>query len=237
MIYNISHDTFGHVRMGDLVAICNIVEYLRLSDAGVKFHMRPDSIDQATHCKLFYSYLLLNTDYFSEHESQYEFPWKKVNVWDFRAISGDLIRLKNTAVTKKKIVIFPLFDATYNIYRNWPETYFIDNVQYTEHTYVDYERVICISNKDLLPKYDYSKFTISTDFLDNINHIMSAEIFMGGDTGTTHFAFALDRGPTELLYCTSGRGLLHTTPFHLLNGKGKLKHYWLNFENTQWGNN
>ena len=63
---------------------------------------------------------------------------------------------------------------------------------------------------------------------------MDAEIFIGGDTGTTHFAFSLDRAPKELLYYGSSRALVHTLPFHLLNGKGRMSNYWLDFEGTTW---
>jgi hypothetical protein len=63
---------------------------------------------------------------------------------------------------------------------------------------------------------------------------MTAETFIGGDTGTSHFAWSLDRGPVNLLYYNSGRGMMHCLPFYLLEGKGKVMKYWLNFEGTTW---
>jgi ADP-heptose:LPS heptosyltransferase len=69
--------------------------------------------------------------------------------------------------------------------------------------------------------------------MENINHIQTAEIFIGGDTGTTHFAFSLDRGPKDLIYYNSSRGLIHTLPFYLLEGKGKMATYWMDFEGTK----
>jgi hypothetical protein len=64
---------------------------------------------------------------------------------------------------------------------------------------------------------------------------MECEIFAGGDTATSHFAGSLDKGPKDLLYCYSSRALVHSFPFHYLNGKGKLITYWLDFEGTTWG--
>ena len=75
---------------------------------------------------------------------------------------------------------------------------------------------------------------ISTDFMENIEHIMTAEIYHGGDTGTSHFAWALKQGPKELHYHASSRGLVHTLPFYLIEGKGKYHGYWINMENTEW---
>jgi ADP-heptose:LPS heptosyltransferase len=59
---------------------------------------------------------------------------------------------------------------------------------------------------------------------------MSAETYIGGDTGTSHFAWALDKSPKNLIYYSSSRGLVHTLPFYALEGKGKIKSYWLDFE-------
>jgi len=64
--------------------------------------------------------------------------------------------------------------------------------------------------------------------------LMNCKVFLDGDTGTSLFACALDRGPESLRYVMSNRGLLHTTPFHMLEGKGKFEQYWLDFEGTSW---
>jgi hypothetical protein len=70
--------------------------------------------------------------------------------------------------------------------------------------------------------------------VQNYYHITTAEVFVGGDTGSSHFAWALDRGPKDLLYYGSSRGLIHTLPFYLMEGKGKMTTYWLDFEGTKW---
>jgi hypothetical protein len=70
--------------------------------------------------------------------------------------------------------------------------------------------------------------------VQNYYHITTSEIFVGGDTGSSHFAWALDKGPKELLYYGSSRGLIHTLPFYLLQGKGKMSTYWLDCEGSTW---
>ena len=64
--------------------------------------------------------LFRSTDYFSAFEGTESLPWRRVNIWDFRDISGDLVKIPNILPMKKKIVIFPLTDAPYNQWRNWP---------------------------------------------------------------------------------------------------------------------
>jgi hypothetical protein len=236
MIINITHETFGGaVRNGDLIAVCNVVEYLRKQiKPEVKLHMLPGSINQADYCQKFYDFLLKQTNYFSEIKGTETLGWKKVNLWDFREISGDLVVIPNELPMSKKIVIFPVFDAPYNVYRNWPQPLFVDILnKYDTEEYKDYEKIIC--SKEVPSGVGLGGYEHSQDFMQNIYHIMTAEIFVGGDTGTTHFAFALDRGPKSLKYYNSGRGLVHTLPFYLMKGKGENNGYWLNFENTNWG--
>ena len=63
---------------------------------------------------------------------------------------------------------------------------------------------------------------------------MTCKTFIGGDTGTSHFAGALENGPQNIIYFYSGHGLLHTTPFNSTLGKGIIVHYWHNLEQTKW---
>ena len=169
------------------------------------------------------------TDFFSDVPGTKDLSWKNVNVWDFRDISGDLVSIKNTVSMKDKIVVFPLFDAPYNGYRNWP----IQLFQNILKSYSNYncEKIICAN---VSPDIDLHGFSISTDFIQNICHILECKTFIGGDTGTSHFASALDRGPKDVIYYYSSRGLLHTTPFYALKGKGEIRTYWLDFEGTSW---
>ena len=231
-IINIEPGTFGNIRNGDLIGVCNVVEHLRKTNNNpeIRFHMKPGSMSNEKYVQDFHSFLISYTDYFSAFEGTESLPWRRVNIWDFRDISGDLVKIPNVLPMKKKIVIFPLTDAPYNQWRNWPPHLLNALIQkYSSEEFDDYEKFICSKNT-----INIDGWTNSTNFLENIQHIMTAEIFIGGDTGTTHFAFALDRAPKELLYYGSSRALVHTLPFHLLNGKGRMSNYWLDFEGTTW---
>jgi hypothetical protein len=195
--------------------------------------MKPGSISNEKYVQDFHSFLIGLTDYFSAFEGTESLPWRKVNVWDFRDISGDLVKIPNILPMKKKIVIFPLFDAPYNQWRNWPRELLKNLIEkYSTEEYKDYTKIICSKES----AYYGEEWVNSTDFMVNIQHIMEAEIFIGGDTGTTHFAFALDRGPQDMIYYGSSRALVHTLPFYLLQGKGRMTNYWLDFEGSKWHN-
>jgi len=235
MIYNIRPGTFGGpLKNGDLIGVCNVIEHLRRvqNDPLLQFHLLDNAISEMLYTKQLFQFLLDNTNYFSKEQGDTILPWQRVNVWDYRDISGDLVKIQNDKEMKKKIVVFPLFDAPYNQYRNWdPKLLDFIFSLYAGSEYDEYEKIICHKNE---MSYSSKGWIYSTDFIDNINHIMDAEIFIGGDTGTSHFASALDRAPKNLIYYCSSRGLVHTLPFYLLKGKGELRTYWLDFERTSW---
>ena len=236
MIYNITHDTFGAVRMGDIIGIANIVEHLRKSSPfDLKFYLRPESIDSSAYVHQFKDWMITNTDYFSADSGTYDLPWKKVNVWDYRDIAGDVVQIKNNEVTDIKVTICPLIDAKYNTYRNWPKSILEKVFELGETEYSARKKVICISPDVILPFYPTgSKWEICTDLYQTLHHIKTSQVYIGGDTGLSHFAGSLDRGP-EPIYYTSSRGLLHTTPMHwMTNKKGTMRTYWLDFEGTTW---
>ena len=235
MIFNIEPSTFGGpARNGDLIAICNVIQHLRNTNENqeIRFYMKEGTISSESYVQQFFLFLSQITNYFSHFEGSTSLPWKNVNVWDYRDISGDLVKISNHLPNQKKVVVFPLVDEKYNTYRNWPQKTLMDVISNIENSaaFKDYEKILCTN----VNCGDMSGWTISNDFLTNIMHIMTAEVFVGGDTGTSHFAWALDNGPDKLIYYNSSRGLLHTLPFYLTKGKGELNTYWLDFENTSW---
>ena len=233
MIINIAPGTFGGaLRNGDMIGLLNVVGHFRKGNPDVKLHMMEGTISSADYCQKMFQFLLEETDYFSLVPGEHQLPWKKVNLWDFRDISGDVGVIPNNKAMEKKIVIFPLFDAPYNVYRNWPADlldFLVD--QYNQPKYEGYTKLICMQNA-LEKQYDGWEY--STDFKENLYHIMTAETFIGAETGSAVFASALARPPEELIYYYSSRGLLHTTPFNLLRGHGEMRTYWLDFEGTTW---
>jgi hypothetical protein len=233
MIINVPLGAFGGpLRNGDIVAVANVVEYLRkVENPNIKFHLLPNSISPSEYCKKLYEFMLENTNYFSSTPGEQVLSWKNINLWDFRGLSGDLVRIPNNKKIEKKIVMFPLFNAPYNTYRNWPKHLFANIIEkFKGDAYADYRKIICTENS--IGHVD--GWEESTDFLTNLGHIMTSEIFLGGDTGTSHFVGALENGPGEILYFYSGHGLIHTTPFYSTLGKGRVIHYWHNFEDAVW---
>ena len=236
MIINIEPGTFGTVRNGDMIAVANVLEHIRKTNNNplIQFHLKPGNVSTDTHCQTFYEIMLKMTNYFSTEPGEESLPWRKVNVWDFRDISGDLVKIKNDAPMEKKITVFPLFDAPYNQWRNWPKQVFEQIIQrFSTDEYKDYEKIIC-QKGSFSESCAYEGWRYSTNFVQNYYHITTAEVFVGGDTGSSHFAWALDRGPKDLLYYGSSRGLIHTLPFYLMEGKGRMSSYWLDFEGTKW---
>jgi len=183
MIINITEGVFGGpVRNGDLVAVANVVANLRKEKPEIKFHMKPGSVNSADYVQKFYQFMLKNTDYFSEEPGLQDLPWKKVNLWDFRDIIGDNVVIPNKQPMEKKIVVCPIFDAPYNTYRNWPQEVFEAIIKkYSTDEYKNYEKIICVDGK-FGDKFQFDGWTNSIDFDLNIQHIMTAETFIGQRT-------------------------------------------------------
>ena len=230
----------GPMRMGDLVALCNAITFLRDEIPGLKFCLHKDALSWEEHVSKFYSYLLNTTDFFEYYplDNDNDWKWNKVNLWDLRCAIGDKISIQNNRIMENKLVIFPLWDAPYNKYRNWPSHLLPSIVQNNPNNSSYDKKIICVTEeakKYIYLNYQFSEdWEISTDFMENINHVETCTTYIGADTGFSHFASALDKGPKNLLYFYSGRGLLHTTPFYLLKGKGVMHQYWLDFEGTTW---
>jgi hypothetical protein len=238
MIINIEPGTFGTIRNGDMIAVANVLEHIRKTNNNplIRFHLKPGNVSSDTHCQTFYEIMLRMTNYFSTEPGEQSLPWRKVNVWDFRDICGDLVKIPNNAPMEKKIAVFPLFDAPYNQWRNWPKNVYEQIIaKYSTEEYKDYEKVICKKGAPT-EGCPFEGWRYSTNFVQNYYHITTAEIFVGGDTGSSHFAWALDKGPKDLIYYGSSRALVHTLPFYLLQGKGRMTNYWLDFEGTKWNN-
>ena len=229
MIFNIGKLTFNDngIRNGDMIAIINVIQWMRqkhcISD--IKFYLDPTIIVDKPYNKQFYNYLLATTDFFSAVPGNEILPYEHIMLWDFRDNIGDVVRIANDVPMKKKVVVFPIFDAQYNTLRNWPIWLYRDILAFVSNRLPDHERIICATG--VPDEVDITKFgfNLSTDFMSNIHHILDCEVFVGGDTGTSHFASALDRGPKELVYFYTCRSMIHTLPFHLLGGKGTLNTY------------
>lgn len=231
MIYNVAAENFGCLRMGDIIALANVVEHFRQSEnnANIKFHLLENSTQPDNYVQEFRQWMTENTDYFSLNSGEVGIPWLRVNLWDYRDISGDLVKISNPYQLENKIVIAPLFDAAYNQYRNWPKSVYDNIINHVNEKYPTWDKVIV--HKNLTGD---SGFRASHNLTSSLHEIMTAKVYFGGDTGLSHFVGALEHGPDPIYY-TSSRGLLHTTPFNWIEKKkGTIKTYWLDFERTIW---
>ena len=235
MIYNITKTTFNEygIRSGDMIAIINFLQWFRKKEnnPNIQLHFLPDIIKSYDYCQKFYKFLHTNYDYFTDIKGDANLPFDQLMLWDFRDIIGDHVSLNNFKTMKDKITIFPIYDAGYHTYRNWTSKLLDELLKYYSHQYPHHEKLLCVRDVPTMDIELYD-FVISTDYIKNINHIMESKIFIGGDTGVSHFASALDKPPSQLIYYYNGRGMLHTLPFHLFEGKGTLKRYWHNCYKT-----
>ena len=151
-IINIQQKDFGgRIRGGDILGVCNLLDHIRFLENNpyIKIYLPDESIEDRSSVKKLREILKEHTDYFSETPGETSLTWRKVNIFDFRDISGDNVVIKNTAEQKKKIVVCPVFDAPYNVYRNWPGPTMQSIIgKFNEEQYQDYEKVICIADNE-----------------------------------------------------------------------------------------
>lgn len=223
-IVNISPDNFGGpMRNGDLIALCNLVEGWRDTEGThIQVNVPDHSIQPQSYVIQMRDWLVDNTDYFTKEQASHGCSLYNANLWDIRCKMGDVVKIEPKLEQKKKIVIVPVFDAPYNTYRNWTDKMLFDicNV-YSSSEYDDYERIV-LTNKSVASKIH--KFTESYDFLENLNHIQECSIYVGGDTGLSHFVSALT-DTKRINYFYGSHGLVHTNPFYSGHGGGYLNQF------------
>lgn len=227
-VINVSYDNFyGQLRNGDILGICNIVGFFRNieNDNTLKIYVSDDLILQPEFGMKFFNFVKKHSDYFSEVPGEKHFSYHNINFWDFRSVIGDNITVDNSSYEKEdKVCIFPIFDAPYNIYRNWSidlTNYILEKYQ---SEYPSYDVYLCVDEK-LNRYYDQVKLgraKLSFDFEKNLEHICSCKVYVGGDTGTSHLAGSLSN-PAINDYYYSCEGLLHTLPLNYkTNGTVKM---------------
>ena len=241
MIINCVPDTFDilgqGLRNGDLIAVCNVIAHLRNSrQQPIQFYLPESCLNGADYIQKFYQHLCATTDFFSDTPGVKTLAWKRVMLWDFRDIIGDCVKITCDSVKQQKLVVFPVYDAQYNQNRNWPQELLMNILEHCETNYPTYEKILC-ARDDLSNFVDLRSFTMSTDFITNVRHIENAAVYIGGDTGMSHFASVLDPGPRELVFWYNGRGMIHTLPFYSLQGHGEIHKFWHNFEGTVFDEN
>jgi hypothetical protein len=206
--------TLGNLRMGDLVAVCNLVEYMRKKEGfptDLSVYIEHDALFPEKHVYQFHDWLCDNTDYISNYPGKQqwniEFPSgtdqtypNMVNLWNIRKDVkerkqnifdiDDLVKFENPYYIYGCIVIAPLMDAPYNANRNWSLEMLQKLVARFSTKGQFYKKVIL--SKQEIPGLDRMDFKYSHNFYDNLYFVQSCNVYIGGDTGFSHFCGAMD---------------------------------------------
>jgi hypothetical protein len=201
LVLNCTHQNFqGFPKMGDLIAVLNVFQYIRdiNNNQTIKFYLPDDQLHGYDYVKFFKKYLSEKTDYFSETPGEIDLEGR-TELWSFRERHGEFVKITNTSALEKKICLFPLLDAKYDIERNWSLPLLQQIIdEFSDKKYDEYSKILCC--KTLPKKIDLKKFVVSYDFHDNINHINTAEYFIGGATGLSLYNSVLDDNKKSLYY-------------------------------------
>jgi hypothetical protein len=228
---NIDETTFqGGFKMGDLISVLNVVCDIRRKNSNciIKFHLAESSIQKRDYVRLFLEFVMSRTDYFDESPGEISLvPYG--NLWDYRKREGEWIKISNPENTERKLCLFPLVDAEYDPQRNWPQSVLQGIIdEYSTSEYSDYSRILCI--KKLPDNIDPKEFTISTDFTENLEHILTCEYYIGGATGLSLLASVLDNPTRKLVYYYND-GMhgswpsVFTAPFYINSDNSEMRFY------------
>jgi len=216
------HDFGGLLKMGDIIATLNVLEYMREANKNksLMFHI-PDSALQPgkEYVKIFRDFLIKNSDYLSATPGEFDFKGF-VEIWGFREHNGHLVSIDCKTELKRKICIFPLLDAYYNTERNFTNDLLQSIINdFSKKEFIGYEKIIC-TQYHIPEVIDIKNFNISFDFKINLENLKDCEYFIGGDTGTSHLAGAMNNNPDKKLifYYSEGKHggweSVFTAPFH-----------------------
>lgn len=222
VVINITgHDFGGLLKMGDMIATLNVLEYMRIhnENPNIKFYI-PDTALQTEkdYVREFRDFVAKISDYISYTPGQFNFEGF-VEIWSFREQHGDLVKIKQALLVTKTICFFPLIDATYNTERNFSKELIQDIInEYSSPIYNKHEKFICIKGE--LPEgIDTKDFIISNSFKQNLYYAATCEYYIGGDTGLSHLAGITNNPNRNLrLYYSygyhGGWASSFTAPFH-----------------------
>lgn len=227
------------LRAGDLLALCNFLEFIRDKEnkPELKFLVPDGSLCKSDHIFKMRCWLENYTDYIITDESRCDKllflpvlagtdPTSKYR-YDLWNIRKDVVKrqqnvfdipdavkiTRRNSVIKNKVVICPIFDAAYNVNRNWP-TFFLKNAI---NMYRSLGReIVVICKREYLPnEIDYSGVSLCDDYYEALQHLQECSYYVGGDTGFSHFVSALKPVPLcWYYYPTTTVGT--TLPFYWL---------------------
>ena len=200
-IYVASQGNFGYIRRGDHIAILAFLQSLRFQyKKNLKFYIEPNP-----HIKDIASEFLHT--FINKKDAHVKVPFHG-NIWAYYDYIHKFldVRLripnnyKSLVFEKRKIIINPIFDAGYNRDRNWNRPFFTELVSKLATTYIDSEIIVTGTKKMLgqltrLPNICY----VLDDLNESMREICKSDVYIGGDTGLTHFASTSDKKPSLII--------------------------------------
>jgi hypothetical protein len=220
MVINVTTQDFGgKLRNGDIIGVCNIIEYMRNveNNSNIRMFLGDDCIQQEGFGIQFRDFLKSHSDYFSETPGTDYFNFDGLNLWNFRSITKDVVKIDNSSYDKRdKVCIFPIFDAPYNIYRNWDLQLANGIINKFSVDYPTYDIIVCIAENlsGWYSNLNLGRATLSFNFDENLYHILTTKIFVGGATGTSLLASCLTNQADNYFYY-SAQDIFHTFPFNI----------------------
>lgn len=232
------------LRMGDLIAVCNFLEYIRELTDQPKLQMcLPDEVvfsqtsnqllvqGEVDHCIKFRDWLTENTDYICKSSDQlielnvtpgtdptYSYMY---NIWNIR---------KDVAIPRQDVfhiedrVILPgntikedciVIHPLVDAPYNAHRNWPLELIQRLIDDYQYYTTFDkVLIAKEPIPGLNEKNFRYSHDFNENLEIVRKCVSYIGGDTGFSHFAGALSPGPKYCQYLYSQHTYGTTFPFN-----------------------
>jgi hypothetical protein len=220
--YWIDESNFGTVRMGDAVGIAAFIEFIRFQFNKPQFQIYLPKGHLAEGLVPFLG------DYFMpvyDKSLMKQLPYKG-NIWgwyDYIYKYYDITpQLRVNSMLKKQICINPLFDAPYSKDRNWKPELAQKLVKWALEL-ENFDVVVIGSPTVNMPDFPDSERirVVQGTVADSVYEILHSSIYIGGETGLTHFAFNTPVAPAYSV-CLRGERVEEYTASLTEKDKGKI---------------
>lgn len=205
--YWIDEDNFGMVRMGDAVGIAAFLELLRFQfNTNIRIYL-PKGHSAGVLPTYLGDYFYL----FYDFSLMKQLPYRG-NIWgwyEYATKYYDITpKFPNAQLVHNfpmlKFCINPLFDAPYSKDRNWKPELLQKIVTAILDNYPKTATISVIASPTLtLPTLPPSVKIVQKTLGDSLRELMTSDIYIGGETGLTHFAFQVERYP-KVVICLRG---------------------------------
>lgn len=196
---------FGHVKLGDFIAIMYLNEALRQDlEKPVKFVLSYNVLDSIkTMGHYFTERLIINEKTMRRYPNC---PWSG-NIWamiDYIYKHTDIrLYMKNRfkkEFKEKRVVVNPLFNSPYHKDRNWTQYTFNNVLSYFDNE--GYDIVVTGEGRIVEPMIDGNYKNLKkhyNNFELTIKDICTSGVYVGGDTGFTHVAAVTEYAPQKVI--------------------------------------